>query len=84
MINENIREGILSKIDFLLAGINDNSVRTDDLMIAQTVQALSEAYKNLEVNNFAANKKTIEDAINESRANNVLREIGIETTVEKN
>jgi hypothetical protein len=47
MINENLREDILSKIDFLLGGINDNSLRSDDLMIAQTVQALSESYKNL-------------------------------------
>ena len=48
MINEEVRKTILSKIDFLIGGINDKSFRTDDLMIAQTIQALSEAYKNLE------------------------------------
>ena len=42
------RKTILTKIDFLIAGITSGSSREIDLMIAQTVQALSEAYKNLE------------------------------------
>lgn len=43
-----VRERILSKIDYILGGINSISTRGDDLKSAQAVQALSEAYKNLE------------------------------------
>lgn len=38
---------IIEKIDLILPGISDSSKRDMDLIIAQTVQALSEAYKNL-------------------------------------
>lgn len=38
---------IIKKIDLILPGISDSSKRDMDLIIAQTVQALSEAYKNL-------------------------------------
>ena len=38
---------IVEKIDLILPGISDSSRRDMDLIIAQTVQALSEAYKNL-------------------------------------
>ena len=47
MTNEEERTTLLSKIDYVLGGINDASSRDTDLKIAQTVQALSEAYKNL-------------------------------------
>ena len=41
------RTTILSKIDYILAGINQCSFRSDDLTIAQTVQALAAAYKDI-------------------------------------
>lgn len=47
MNNENLREDILSKIELLLGSINEGSKREVDLMVAQTIEALSEAYKNL-------------------------------------
>jgi hypothetical protein len=51
MTNEEIRTTILSKIDLLLGSINESSKREVDLMVSQTIQALSESYKNLEGTN---------------------------------
>lgn len=45
--NEETRTTILSKIDYILGGINCSSFRSDDLTIAQTVQALAAAYKDI-------------------------------------
>ena len=38
---------IIDKIRLVVGGINNNSKRDTDLMIAQTVQALAAAYKDL-------------------------------------
>jgi hypothetical protein len=51
MTNEEIRTTILSKINLLLGSINESSKREVDLMVSQTIQALSESYKNLEGTN---------------------------------
>lgn len=45
---EELQEKIRRKIDYVLAGINNSTDRRTDLLVAQTVQALTEAHKNLE------------------------------------
>lgn len=45
---EELTEAIIKKMDYVLGGITDKSPRDRDLLIAQTVMALSEAYKNLQ------------------------------------
>lgn len=40
-------DAIIKRIDLVIGGINSRSSREADLLSAQAVQALSEAYKNL-------------------------------------
>lgn len=42
-----LTDAITKKIDLVIGGINSRSSREADLLSAQAVQALSEAYKNL-------------------------------------
>jgi len=44
---ERVVEKIIEKIDYVLGGINQISTRQADLLSAQAVRELSEAYKNL-------------------------------------